>query len=187
LPFTLAFNLGIPRLSRRLGDHLTLEGAWDETRAREVDWAMGAFLIVRREAFEAIGGFDEAHWMFAEDLDLGWKLRHAGWSTRYEPAAVVRHEGSAAAEQAFGDDQVNRWMRASYAWMARRRGLAPTWACAAINCAGAAARLAFNAPAARIRPDRFAVMRDENRRWLRAHREGLRSPRALRGEATRPP
>jgi N-acetylglucosaminyl-diphospho-decaprenol L-rhamnosyltransferase len=182
LPFTLLFNLGIPRLSRRLGDRLTLEGAWDETRPRVVDWAMGAFLIVRRDAFESIGGFDEAHWMYAEDLDLGWRLRRARWTTRYEPAAIVRHEGSAAAEQAFGDDQVNRWMRASYSWMARRRGVVRTWTCAALNCAGAAARLAFNSPAARIRPDRFGPLRDENRIWLRAHRTGLQSAHALRAE-----
>lgn len=181
LPFTLAFNLGLTRLNRRLGDRLTLEGAWDHTRPREVDWALGAFLLVRREAFEAIGGFDDAQWLYAEDLDLGWRLHHAGWTTRYEPAAIVRHESSAAAQQAFGAQQPNRWMRATYAWMARRRGVVRTWTCVAVNCAGAAARLAFSQPAARVRPDRFQSMRDQNRLWLRAHREGLRSPRALRG------
>src|SRR3712207_7810168 len=43
-----------------------------------------------------IGGFDPHQWMSAEDLDLGWRLRTAGWRTRYEPRAVVDHEESAA-------------------------------------------------------------------------------------------
>ena len=60
-----------------------------------------AFLLVRREAWDAIGGFDEGQWMYAEDLDLGWKLRERGWATRYEPRALVDHESAAATTQAF--------------------------------------------------------------------------------------
>ena len=179
LPLALIFNLGIHHLSGRLADRLTLEGAWDPNRPRRVDWAIAAFLLVRREAFEQTGGFDEAQWMYAEDLDLGWRLRRAGWVTRYEPDAVVRHVSSAAATQAFGDEVVTRWMAASYGWMARRRGLARTWACAATNTVGAALRLAFSAPLARILPARVGPARDQHRRWLRAHRTGLRSRRTL--------
>ena len=43
-------------------------------------------------AWDEIGGFDERQWMYAEDLDLGWRLHQAGWATRYEPDAVVDHE-----------------------------------------------------------------------------------------------
>ena len=77
LPFTLAFNLGLRRVGGRLGDRLALEGQWNPERAREVDWALGAFLLVKREAFDAVGGFDEDQWMYAEDLDLAWRLRDA--------------------------------------------------------------------------------------------------------------
>jgi len=48
--------LGLPRLSRRLGDRVCLEGYWDADRRRRVDWAHGAFLLVRRTAFDAVGG-----------------------------------------------------------------------------------------------------------------------------------
>jgi GT2 family glycosyltransferase len=178
LPFTVIFNLGVPRLSRRLADRLCLEGYWDPERAREVDWAIGAFLLLRRAAFDAVGGFDDQQWMYAEDLDLGWRLRHAGWTTRYEPGARVLHDASAATTAAFGEQKTARFMAATYAALVRRRGLARTWATAAVNVAGAAARLAWIAPLARVWP-RWRASRDMYRRWLSAHRQGLRSRAAL--------
>ena len=181
LALTVLFNLGLHHLSRRLGDRLTLEGYWDEDRPREVDWAIGAFMIVRREAFDAAGGFDEAQWMYAEDLDLGWRIRRAGWTTRYEPRARVRHVGGAAAGQAFGDEVVTRWMAASYGWMARRRGMALTWAVAGINWGGAALLLALATVLSKVWPRRYLHRRADHRRWMRAHRSGLRSRRTLLG------
>ncbi len=59
--------------------------------ARPVDWVSGACLLVRRSAFEAIGGFDEAYFMYAEDVDLCWRAGRAGWSVLYVPAAEVTH------------------------------------------------------------------------------------------------
>ena len=82
------------RLSPGLGDRLCLEGAWNPDRARAVPWAIAAFLLVRREAFDAVGGFDDAMWLHAEDLDLAWRLKQARWGTWYEPSARVRHPGS---------------------------------------------------------------------------------------------
>ena len=179
LPVALVFALGLHRLSRGLGDALTIEGRWDENRPRVVDWAIGAFLLVRRDAFTAVGGFDEAHWMYAEDLDLGWRMRRRGWVTRYEPAARVRHVSGAAAGQVFGDEMLTRWMAASYGWMARRRGVALTWTVAGVNVAGAAVLVAITAVLAVVWPRHFAHRREEYRRWLRAHRGGLRPRRRL--------
>ena len=88
-----------------LGDRLCLERRWDPTREREIDWAHGAFVLVRREAFDAVGGFDTDQWMYAEDLDLGWRLARAGGPTRFVPAARVRHEVAAATSQQFADDE----------------------------------------------------------------------------------
>lgn len=179
LRLAFVFNLGLHHLSRRLGDRLTLEGCWDEERARAVDWAIGAFMIARREAFDAAGGFDDSQWMYAEDLDLGWRMRQAGWSTRYEPLARVKHVSGAAAGQAFGDEMVARWMAASYGWMARRRGVARTWAVAGVNAAGAAFLLAIATVLSKACPRRYLHRRAEHRRWLQAHRSGLRSRRRL--------
>lgn len=179
LPLTLVFNAGLHLLSRRLADRLLLEHHWDPERPRDVDWAIAAFQLVRREAFEQAGGFDEAHWMYAEDLDLAWRLARLGWTTRYEPAAVVRHAASAAATQAFEEEVVDRWMAATYAWMARRRGMLRTWCYAAVNWLGATGRLALTRPRERRDPRRWAPVAQEWRTWRRAHRAGLRSRREL--------
>jgi GT2 family glycosyltransferase len=183
LGFTLLFNFGLHRLSRRLADRLCLVGFWNPEREREVGWAVGAFLLVRRTAWDELGGFDPRHWMYAEDLDLGWRLARAGWTRRYEPRAVVYHAESAAARQAFGEERIDRWMKATYAWMARRRGIALTWAVAGVNCVGAGARFVLFGLLARARPRRFAGPAKRARFWAAAHRRGLRSRRALGAEA----
>jgi N-acetylglucosaminyl-diphospho-decaprenol L-rhamnosyltransferase len=56
-----------------------------------VDWVSGACFMVRRQAFEQVGGFDESYFMYAEDVDLCWRLGQAGWSAAYAPAAEVTH------------------------------------------------------------------------------------------------
>jgi N-acetylglucosaminyl-diphospho-decaprenol L-rhamnosyltransferase len=179
VPFTLVFNLGIPRLSPGLADSLCLEGRWDPARPRRVDWAIGAFLLLRRPAFDEVGGFPEEHWMYAEDLDLGWRLARSGWHTRYVPEAVVRHEAGAATRRLWGEERTRQWMTSTYAWMARRRGLLITRLVALINVVGAAARWALLRAGALIRPRRFAQPCAEMRRWARLHMIGLRSSEAL--------
>ena len=134
VPFSLLFALGLA------GDRLCVPGRWDSERARRVPWAIGAFLLLRREAWDAAGGFDERQWMYAEDLDLGWRLRRAGWATRYEPRAVVHHESSASTAALWGDARTERWQRATYAWVLRRRGALALRAVALINVLGAVVR-----------------------------------------------
>jgi GT2 family glycosyltransferase len=181
LAHALLLNLGLLRASRRLGDRYAAIGAWDDRRACRVPWAVGAFLLVRREAWAAIGGFDEHQWMYAEDLDIGWRLRHAGWATRYEPAAAVHHHNSAATSQAWADgERTERWQRSTYAWMLRRRGRVRTRAIAAIHVLGSAARFALLVPAARARPARWGPPRDAARWWMRVHARGLAPTRKLR-------
>jgi GT2 family glycosyltransferase len=177
VPFTLAFNLGAHRLSSRLGERLCLEGCWSPHVARPVPWAIAAFLAVRRTAFEQIGGFDPGQWLFAEDLDLGWRLHRAGWRTLHVPAAEVRHEGGAATVAAFGAARTARWQDATYAWMLVRRGGPRARLVAAINVAGALARCALFAALAPLCRERWRAAREANRQWSRLHARGLR-PRA---------
>ena len=61
----------------------------------------GAALLVRRAAFEAVGGFDEAIFLYHEDDDLSLRLRQAGWSLVVEPAARVFHEPARSSPPSF--------------------------------------------------------------------------------------
>src|SRR4051794_13663014 len=56
VPLTLAYNVGLQRLSRRLGDRLCIPGCWDADRPRDVPWSMATFMLVRRTAWNEIGG-----------------------------------------------------------------------------------------------------------------------------------
>jgi GT2 family glycosyltransferase len=62
-----------------------------EVKSGPVDAVNGAFMLMRRSAFEAAGGFDEGYWMYMEDLDLSYRLAQEGWVSWYEPTATVRH------------------------------------------------------------------------------------------------
>lgn len=57
----------------------------------EVDCLSGAFILLRREVFEQIGGFDEDFFMFGEDLDWTYRTKLAGWIVYYYPAVEVLH------------------------------------------------------------------------------------------------
>jgi N-acetylglucosaminyl-diphospho-decaprenol L-rhamnosyltransferase len=62
-----------------------------EVESGPVDAVNGAFMLMRRDAFEQLGCYDEGYWMYMEDLDLSYRLAEAGWLSWYEPAAVVTH------------------------------------------------------------------------------------------------
>lgn len=61
---------------------------------RDAGWLSGACLLVRREAFATIGGFDPGYFMYFEDVDLGYRLGRAGYRNVYEPTAEVTHTGA---------------------------------------------------------------------------------------------
>lgn len=63
------------------------------THPHEIEWATGAVMLVSRECFLALGGFDESFFMYSEETDLCLRARDAGWSVRFTPAARARHVG----------------------------------------------------------------------------------------------
>jgi N-acetylglucosaminyl-diphospho-decaprenol L-rhamnosyltransferase len=67
--------------------------SWDRTTEREVDWVSGAAMLIRRSAFEQVGAFDEAFWLYGEELDLCTRLGRAGWKVLATPELEVMHEG----------------------------------------------------------------------------------------------
>jgi GT2 family glycosyltransferase len=65
---------------------------------RDVDWAMASALLLRREALDEVGLFDEEFFIYSEETDLSRRLREAGWRTQYFPhVTVVHHESQFSA------------------------------------------------------------------------------------------
>ncbi|MDW8328014.1 MAG: glycosyltransferase family 2 protein [Anaerolineales bacterium] len=68
-------------------------------RPAEVDWIVGAALLLRREAYQQVGGFDEGFFMYSEELDLCRRMKAAGWKVVHLPAArILHHEARSSAQ-----------------------------------------------------------------------------------------
>lgn len=65
---------------------------FDYTREQSVDQVMGASFAVRREVFERLNGFDEAFWIWFEEVDFCKRARAIGWDVLYVPSARILHE-----------------------------------------------------------------------------------------------
>ena len=84
-----------------------------------VNWISGAACLIRRDAFELVRGFDPNIFMYAEDVDLSWRLRANGYELRYCPKAAVVHNtyeygGQEKAVQAIEGTLTNLLLRARY-------------------------------------------------------------------------
>ncbi len=64
------------------------------SKTRDVDWAMAAAILLRREALDQVGLFDESFFIYSEETDLCRRLRDAGWRTQHFPAVTVVHHES---------------------------------------------------------------------------------------------
>ena len=89
-------------------------------------WLSGACMLLRREAFEAVAGFDPAYFMYCEDMDLCRRLAEAGWLNVYVPSAVVTHLGGHATSRAAGP-MLREHHRALYRYLSRQYA-GPAWA-----------------------------------------------------------
>jgi GT2 family glycosyltransferase len=65
------------------------------TEPAPADWMLGAFLLLRREMLDELGGFDERFRLYGEDIELCYRAAKAGWERWYVPAAVVTHRYAA--------------------------------------------------------------------------------------------
>ena len=64
---------------------------WPADARQDVDWLVGAALLVRGEVLAALGGFDPQFFMYSEETDLCRRIRRAGWRVVYDPGAIVIH------------------------------------------------------------------------------------------------
>jgi N-acetylglucosaminyl-diphospho-decaprenol L-rhamnosyltransferase len=65
----------------------------------QIDWVSGTAMLLRRTAFDAVGGFDEDYFMYVEDVDLCWRLRKENWAIAVAEKALVTHHIGGSSEQ----------------------------------------------------------------------------------------
>lgn len=122
----------LPSIRTGIG-HAVLSGVWptnpwtrryqqrDVSKSGQitrVGWLSGAFLLLRREAFEAVGGFDEDFFMYFEDVDLGRRLAKAGWQNYFVPDATVMHIGGASTDSV-SEKMVQAHHRSAYRYIVK--------------------------------------------------------------------
>jgi N-acetylglucosaminyl-diphospho-decaprenol L-rhamnosyltransferase len=89
---TLPRALGLTRTKLALFSEYVTRPS-DYARQRDVDWALGAVLLMSRKCYDTLNGWDETYFLYSEETDLALRARDAGLLTRYEPRAVAVHIG----------------------------------------------------------------------------------------------
>lgn len=85
---------GLPRFTERIEDPA------EYLVEHDVDWAVGAILLVDADCYASLGGMDESYFLYSEETDLSLRAEAAGWSTRYTPDAGAVHVGGGSGESA---------------------------------------------------------------------------------------
>jgi N-acetylglucosaminyl-diphospho-decaprenol L-rhamnosyltransferase len=115
---------GVPALA----EYVTRDDEY--ARPAVVDWALGAVLLMSKECYEAVGGWDESYFLYSEETDLCLRARDLGYLTRYEPAALATHIGGASGRSnATHAMQIVNRVRL----FRRRNGVAAAWAYFAVT------------------------------------------------------
>lgn len=96
VPGLVAHALGLSHFVPRWGYFMA---EWDHAETRRVDHVIGAFFLVRRSVFEALGGFDERFFVYLEDLDFSMRAHQAGWSSVFLAEAQAFHAGGGTSNQ----------------------------------------------------------------------------------------
>jgi len=139
---------------------------------RPVDWVMGAALVLRREALDQVGLFDEDFFLYSEEVDLQTRLRQAGWETHYFPElTVVHHESQFSA--GIPERRINEMWRSRHRYWRKHHSRMGARVAALATGSQYAAR-ALLSPVARRDPGIEARMRLHARDAWRVEGPGLR-------------
>jgi N-acetylglucosaminyl-diphospho-decaprenol L-rhamnosyltransferase len=89
---------------------------WDAaTQARDPDWLAGAFLFIRSDVMERLGGLDDSFFFYGEDVEFCHRVWRAGFRCRYDPGASITHLGGASSDPSRMDSN----LRSLHAWRGR--------------------------------------------------------------------
>jgi N-acetylglucosaminyl-diphospho-decaprenol L-rhamnosyltransferase len=136
---------------------------------RDVDWAMAAALMLRREALDEVGLFDEGFFIYSEETDLCRRLRASGWRTQYFPdVTVVHHESQFSA--GIPERRINEMWRGRHRYWSKHHSAAG----ARVAAFSTGAQYAARALLRRSDADFAARMRLHARDSVRVDGPGLR-------------
>lgn len=96
------------------------------TAPKQVDWVSGACMMIRRSAFEQIGGMDEQFFLYWEDADFCRRLAGAGWRTMWHPGASITHVGARCSRFAPYDSLV-AFHRSAFRYYRKHAGPVGRW------------------------------------------------------------
>jgi len=74
---------------------------------QQVDWSVGACLMVRREVIEQVGLLDDSFFMYSEEMDWCYRIKQAGWQIVYFPGAQVIHYGGQSSRQVIAAQHIH--------------------------------------------------------------------------------
>jgi N-acetylglucosaminyl-diphospho-decaprenol L-rhamnosyltransferase len=122
-----------------------------------VDWVTGAAVVLRREALDEVGLFDEGFFLYSEEVDLQARLHRAGWEVHYFPrVSVVHHESQFSAD--IPERRINEMWRSRHRYWQKHHTGAGARVAALATGAQYAMRAAL-APVARRDPGLGSRMR----------------------------
>ena len=95
----------IPMWSRLFGSyhpHIPSSAFGDDyyRKSHVQDWITGAFMMIKQEAYESVGGFDSKFFMYTEDVEYSYRFRRQGWKIWYVPITSILHIGGASSSGA---------------------------------------------------------------------------------------
>lgn len=96
---------------------------WTLTKQAEVDWVMGAFMVGRREVLAMIGGFDEDYFLYAEDMDLCYRLRQQGYAVLFCPEVTVTHLGNRSGARKWAERRESEIVRSEVLFLRKHYGV----------------------------------------------------------------
>lgn len=109
----------------------------------EVEAIVGACVMLRRSVFHYVGGFDPGYFMYAEDIDLSFKVRQAGFKSCFVPRATLKHFGGGSSQSARSHFASVMMKESVYRFFKIRRGPGFAWSYRALLAASALVRLPF--------------------------------------------
>ncbi len=97
-------------------------GGFDHDAMRDAEFVMGAAMLVRRDAADAVGLFDEDFFMFNEESDWCFRFHEAGWEVLFYPEAEVFHVGGATTKQNWPSNYREQ-LRSHLRFLAKHQGM----------------------------------------------------------------